>query len=68
MRSELKPIAVPVNEACRIGGIGRTLVYQLIGDGALESVTIGRRRLIRVASLERLLASDSAAGGRTTSP
>jgi excisionase family DNA binding protein len=58
MRNEPKSIAVPVNEACQIAGIGRTLLYRLLGEGALESVAIGRRRLIIVASLERLLASD----------
>jgi excisionase family DNA binding protein len=45
-----------VAEACAAAGIGMTKLYELIGSGAIESVTIGRRRLIRVDSLLRLLA------------
>ncbi len=45
-----------VAEACAAAGIGTTKLYELIGSGALKSVTIGRRRLIRVDSLLSLLA------------
>ncbi|MEZ5842761.1 MAG: helix-turn-helix domain-containing protein [Hyphomicrobiaceae bacterium] len=52
-----RPIATSVNDTCRLLGIGRTLVYQLLGSGALQSVRIGRRRLVLVASIDALLAS-----------
>lgn len=47
-----------IKEACRAAGLGRTKLYELIGGGALETTTIGRRRLVRVRSLLRLLKVD----------
>jgi hypothetical protein len=35
-------------------GIGRTKGYELINDGTLETVTIGKRRFIKVSSLQSL--------------
>lgn len=54
-REALKPVSVTVNDACRITGLGRTKVYELIADGPLKSVAIGRRRLVLYASIEALL-------------
>lgn len=45
-----------IAEACEATGIGRTKLYELIGDGRVETATIGRRRLVKVRSLQRLLA------------
>jgi excisionase family DNA binding protein len=53
-----KPLAVTIPVALNITGIGRTKFYQLIKNGTIESIRIGRRRLINYASLERL-ASDT---------
>lgn len=50
-----------VEEASEAGGIGRTKRYELIAEGRLETFLIGRRRLIRVPSLLRLLELDQAA-------
>ena len=36
-------------------GIGRTKTYELIGDGELETVKIGKRHLIVHASIGRLI-------------
>jgi excisionase family DNA binding protein len=36
-------------------GLGRNKIYELIKSGRLESVVIGSRRLIKKASLERLI-------------
>jgi hypothetical protein len=38
-----------------LGGIGRTKTYELINEGILETVTIGSRRLVTIASIERLV-------------
>jgi excisionase family DNA binding protein len=38
-------------EAAERLGIGRSTVFGLLADGRLESVTIGRRRLIRPEAL-----------------
>ena len=39
-------ITAPVGEFCALSGLGRSKVYELIGDGSLESFTLGKRRLI----------------------
>ncbi len=44
-----------VDEACSATGLGRTKLYELIGDGSLTTTTIGRRRLVFVDSLRTLL-------------
>lgn len=36
-------------------GLGRTKIYELIGDGQLTTTTIGRRRLVIVQSLLALV-------------
>jgi hypothetical protein len=48
-------ITAPVGEFCRLAGLGRSLVYEMIGDGRLDSITIGKRRLIVLASYLRLI-------------
>jgi excisionase family DNA binding protein len=44
-----------IAEACEVTGLGRTKLYELIGDGHIETTTIGRRRLVLVQSLFSLL-------------
>ena len=44
-----------IAEACSAVGFGKTKLYELIDGGAVESMRIGRRRLIRVPSLLRFL-------------
>jgi excisionase family DNA binding protein len=48
-----------INEACEVTGLGRTKLYELIGDGHLATTTIGRRRLVVVHSLLSLLESNT---------
>jgi hypothetical protein len=50
----LKPLTVTVPVALHITGLGRTKFYQLLEDGTIASVVIGRRRFVNFASLERL--------------
>ncbi len=53
-----KPIC-PISEACEVLDCGVTKVYELfdINGGPLETVMIGRRRMIKVPSLLRLAES-----------
>ena len=44
-----------IAEACEVTGLGRTKVYELIGDGQLTTTTVGRRRLVIVQSLLALV-------------
>lgn len=45
------PLLVSVEEAGRSIGKGKTVTFQLLKSGALESVLIGRSRMIVYASL-----------------
>jgi excisionase family DNA binding protein len=58
-RQPLKPLSVTVSVALRVTGLGRTKFYQLLENGTIQSVTIGRRRLVNYASLERLASGDA---------
>jgi excisionase family DNA binding protein len=48
---------VSIPEASRLTGIGNTKLYQLIGDGVVETTAIGKRRLVIYKSLEALVNS-----------
>lgn len=54
-----EPITVTVQEAQKLSGLGPSKLYDLISEGALEAITIGKRRLIGYESLRRLLTSGS---------
>jgi excisionase family DNA binding protein len=58
-------LSCTIAEACEATGLGRTKLYELIGDGHLTTTTVGRRRLVLVRSLLSLLqTSSSEANGR----
>lgn len=44
-----------IAEACSAVGFGKTKLYELIDGGEVDSIRIGRRRLVRVPSLLRFL-------------
>lgn len=50
---DLRPeaLAVRVPEACRMIGIGRSKLYELIADGTIEEVKIGSITVIPVMQL-----------------
>jgi excisionase family DNA binding protein len=54
-RHGLAPKACTIREACHVTGLGKTSIYELINQGKLQSVAIGRRRLVLVESIEALL-------------
>lgn len=47
-----------IGDAARALGIGRTKLYALIGEGHIETLTIGRRRLVRSDSIRALARAD----------
>lgn len=51
----IEPLAYSINEACRVSSLGRTRLYELIGEGRLETRKIGKRTLIPAASLRQLI-------------
>ncbi|MCY4180144.1 MAG: helix-turn-helix domain-containing protein [Litoreibacter sp.] len=46
------------DEAARLAGIGRTTLYAALAKGALPSIKIGTRRLIRVDAIRDFLAQN----------
>jgi excisionase family DNA binding protein len=52
--TELKPITVTVPTALAVTGLGRTKFYELIKEGRIRTVAIGRRTLVIFADLEKL--------------
>jgi excisionase family DNA binding protein len=50
-----KLLTVTVAMARELSGLGDTTIWALIKSGKLESICVGRRRLIVYASLEKLL-------------
>ncbi|WP_326650954.1 helix-turn-helix domain-containing protein [Streptomyces sp. NBC_01750] len=49
-------LAVRVEEAARLLSVGRTTMYALIRDGAVQTVPIGRSRRVPVQALSDYLA------------
>ena len=50
-----KPITVRVPEACRLIGIKRSKLYELIEDGSIPIIKVGAMTLIRVSALEAFI-------------
>lgn len=51
------PIAVTIQDACRMIGIGRSSLYELIASGTIEARKSGSRTVILVDSLRAYVAS-----------
>ncbi len=50
-----EPVLVSIETArAMLGGIGKTNLYSMIAAGDLESVKLGKRRMIRVSSIHAL--------------
>jgi excisionase family DNA binding protein len=47
-----EPLAVSINEASRLLGIGRTRLYQAFSDGDLKPIKCGKKTLIAYADLQ----------------
>jgi excisionase family DNA binding protein len=48
-------ITATVREACEMTGLGKTKLYELMGQGALKTTMVGRRRLVKVESIRALV-------------
>jgi excisionase family DNA binding protein len=51
----VEPISVRIREACRLTGIGRSKLYELIDSGEINIVKIGRITLVPMTSLRGLI-------------
>ncbi|CPS11082.1 DNA-binding protein [Mycobacteroides abscessus] len=55
------PTLLTVTETAELLRCGQTMVYQLIKDGRLASVKIGRRRLVRTSAVTEFIERGGAA-------
>ena len=51
----MEQLAYSINETAKTLSLGRTSVYALIGEGKLEAFKLGRRTLVKAASIRRLI-------------
>lgn len=51
----MERFAYSINETARALSMGRTSIYAMIADGRLDAFKLGRRTLIRVESIQRLI-------------
>lgn len=49
------PLAVSINEACRMTSLGRTKLYAMMSTGELPYRKIGSRTIILTADIKKLL-------------
>jgi excisionase family DNA binding protein len=54
----MEPLALSINDTAKALSLGRTSIYAMIADGRLEAFRLGRRRLIRMESIRRLIAAE----------
>jgi excisionase family DNA binding protein len=54
-RSAVELLATSINDTAKALGLGRTSIYAMIADGRLEAFKLGRRTLVKVASIRRLI-------------
>jgi excisionase family DNA binding protein len=50
-----RPLTVRVREACRLTGIGRSKLYELIAAGEIEIIKVGTITLIPRGSLQNFI-------------
>ena len=56
LRAQTTPRLLAIKQAIYELGISRTALYELIEDGRLKTVKIGRRRLVPIEAIEEFIA------------
>lgn len=62
--SIVEPILCSQADAWKMLAIGKTKGAELIADGRLETVRIGTRRLVKIASVRRLAGNEADQQGK----
>lgn len=57
-KHEAPKLAFTISEACHAIGIGRSKLYELIGQGRIKTRKIGSRTIIPADSLHALISRD----------
>lgn len=51
----IPPICIRIPEACRLTGIGRSKMYELIGAGEIEIIKVGTMTLVPMTALTEFI-------------
>jgi excisionase family DNA binding protein len=51
----VNPLAVSVEEAAKMLGIGKTLAYELVNQGVIPTIALGSKRVVPIKLLEKKL-------------
>lgn len=51
----MERIALSITDTAKTLSLGRTSIYALINDGKLDIVKVGRRTLVKMDSIRRLI-------------
>ena len=53
--TNMEPLTTTINGAMAATGLGRTKIYEMVRNQRIDTVKVGRRTLVKVDSLRRLL-------------
>ena len=59
-----RPLTVSVAEAARMLGIGRNLAYEAVRRGEIPVIRVGKRLLVPLPALERMLGNADSGSAR----
>lgn len=51
----MEPVTITISNAMSVIGIGQTKIYELMNNGTLQTVRVGRRRLVKIESIRALV-------------
>ena len=55
--NDLPREGLSILEACQVAGIGRSKIYEAIGEGSLKARKLGKRTIILRSELQRFLSA-----------
>lgn len=55
LRNSITPLSVGVDDGARLIGVARSMFYEILARGDIESFKLGRRRLVLVKNLEAFI-------------
>lgn len=60
MNTGLEAIGYSINDAVAVSSIKRSMLYELIAAGKIETTKIGKRTIVKADSLRRLIEGGAA--------
>lgn len=60
MNNPISPIGYSINDAVAVSSIKRSMLYELIAAGKIETTKIGKRTIVKADSLRRLIEGGAA--------